>query len=128
MLNKMLRALVIGVALFDVVGGILMLACPSFVSTAVKLPLPSELSYIWLLGVLQIGLALAYLIGGVRPLRYFGNVVLAAVMRLAMGGLITCIGLTLDSSPFMLMGVAEILVALAHALYAIRLAPEAAIA
>jgi hypothetical protein len=127
-LDKALRALMIGVACFDLVAGFLLLVAPQFVSVMVKLPLPSELSYVCLLGILQIGLALAYLIGGLSPARHIGNVILAAVMRLAMGALVIFIGVTLDSWIFTLLGVAEIPIGLSHALYAIRLAPVGAIA
>lgn len=118
----------IGVAGFDLVAGLLVLVAPQFVSAMLKLPLPSEMLYIWLVGILQIGLALAYMIGGLSPARHIGNVILTAVMRLAMGALVICVGVTLDSWTFTLLGVAEIPIGLSHALYAIRLAPEAAIA
>ena len=127
-LDWILRALMIGVGLFDLVAGILVLVAPTFVANVVGLPLPTEEFYLWLVGLLQVGLASAYLIGGLSPARHIANVILAAVMRLAMGVVVICIGLNLDSTIFTLLGVAEIPLGLSHALYAIRLAPEAALA
>jgi hypothetical protein len=125
LLDKILRAVLVGVAGFDLIQGILILFAPRFVAAMLKLPLPSEMFYLWLVGMLQIGLALAYLIGGISPVRHIGNVVLAAVMRLAMAVLLIIIGTTQGLSVFTYMGLAEILVGLSHALYAIRLAPKA---
>lgn len=124
-LNKILRAVLVGVAAFDLIQGLLILFAPRLVSAMLKLPLPAEMFYIWLVGMLQIGLALSYLIGGISPVRHIGNIVLAAAMRLATAVLLIVIGMTQGLSIFTYMGLAEILIGLSHALYAIRLAPEA---
>lgn len=121
LLDKVLRAVVLGVAAFDVVTGLLMLAAPRLLSSLLGVPLPSELYFIWLAGALQVGLAAAYLIGGWRPAQYVGNVVLAAVMRLLMGALLVFIGATQGLFVFTLMGIAEVPLGIAHAVYAARL-------
>jgi hypothetical protein len=121
LLDRILRAVLIGVAAFDLLLGFAILCAPQALARVVNLPLPAELYYVRLLGLLQIGLALAYLLGGSAPARYFGNVALAAVLRLAMGTLLIIIGSTAGLPLFTVLGVVEIPLGLAHAFYATRI-------
>jgi hypothetical protein len=84
----------VGIAAIDLIIGLLILFAPGFTSTMLKLPLPSEMFYVWLVGMLQLNVGLAYLIGGISPVHHFGNIVLAAVMRLPMAVLLIVIGTT----------------------------------
>jgi hypothetical protein len=128
MLDKILRVVLIGVAAIDLILGFLILFAPHFFSATFKLSLPSEISYVWLLGMLQIMVAVAYLIGGLSPARHVGNVILAAIARVAMGVLLIFIGVTQNLTIFTLLGFLEIPIGLSHAVYAARLLPEAGIA
>jgi hypothetical protein len=128
MFDKILRVVLIGVAAIDLIQGVLMLFAPHLISAMLSLALPSEIYYVWLMGMLQIIVAVAYLIGGISPVRHVGNVVLAAVARLVMGMLLIFIGITQNLSILTLLGIAEIPIGLSHALYAARLLPRAGIA
>ena len=120
LLDKVLRAVMLGVAAFDLVVGLLMLAAPRPLSSLLGVPLPSEMFYVWLAGALQTGLAAAYLIGGWRPAQYVGNVWLAAVMRVLMGALLVFIGATGGFLIFVLLGLAEVPLGVSHAVLAAR--------
>ena len=120
LLDKILRAVMLGVAAFDLVVGVLMLAAPRFLSSVLRIPLPSEMFYVWLAGALQAGLASAYLVGGFRPAQYVGNVWLAAVTRVLMGALISYIGATGGFFVFVVLGLAEIPLGISHAVFAAR--------
>src|SRR5260370_25374016 len=117
LVDRILRTVLVGVGLFDLMAGLVVLGAPRFLSLTLKLPLPSEMFYVWLVGMLQIVLALAYLIGAVNPARYLWNIVLAAVMRVAMAVLLIFVGVTNGFAGFTLLGVAEILIGVYHSLY-----------
>ena len=119
--DLILRTLLIGAGAFDLVAGFVVLVAPRFLSTTLKLPLPSELFYVWFIGLLQIGLALAYLIAGFNPLRHMANLVLAAGMRVAMSGLLIFVGLSNGFILLTVLGLVEGFVGLAHAVYVTRL-------
>ena len=119
--DLILRTLLIGAGAFDLIAGFAVLLAPRFLSTTLKLPLPSELFYVWFTGLLQIGLALAYLIAGFNPLRHMANLVLAAGMRIAISGLLIFVGLRNGFILFTVLGLVEGFVGLAHAVYVTRL-------
>lgn len=120
-LDRILRAVMLGVAAFDLILGLLMLAAPRALSALLGVPLPAEMFFVWLAGMLQAGLAAAYLVGGWRPAQYVGNVWLAAVMRLLMAALLVFIGTTQGLFVFTLLGVVEVPLGISHAAYAARL-------
>lgn len=121
-LDLALRLLLIGAGAFDLIAAFVLLLAPRWLSATLNLPLPADLFYVWFIGMLQIGLALAYLIGGLNPIRYAANVKLAAAMRLAMSGLLFFVGLRTGFTLFIVLGSVELVVGLAHTLYATRLA------
>ena len=120
LLNKILRAVLVGAAVFDLIVGFLVLLAPGLIVALMKLPLPAE-AYVLFIGLLQIGVSLGYVIGCISPVRHIGNVMLAAVMRLAMSVVLIFIGITMGLPLFILLAVVEILLGLSHALYAMRL-------
>ena len=111
----------LGVAAFDLVVGLLMLAAPRALSALLRVPLPSEMFFVWFAGLLQVGLAAAYLVGGWRPAQYVGNVLLAAVMRVLMAVLLVFVGATQGLFVFTLLGFVEVPLGISHAFYAARL-------
>lgn len=125
LLDKLLRAALVGGAVFDLTVGLLVFIAPDWLITIIKLPLPPQ-AYIWFLGVLQIGLSLAYVVGCISPVRHLGNVILAAVMRFAMSIVLINIGRTMALPLFTLLAVAEILLGLSHTVYAMRLKTQSA--
>lgn len=120
-IDKILRAVMLGVAAFDLVMGLLMLAAPRALSSLLGVPLPSEMFFVWFAGMLQAGLAAAYLVGGLWPARYVGNIALAAAMRVLMAALLVYIGAAEGLLVFTLLGVVEVPLGISHAVYAARL-------
>lgn len=121
LLDKLLRAVMLGVAAFDLAMGLLMLAAPRALSSLLGVPLPPEMFFVRFAGLLQAGLAAAYLVGGWRPAQYVGNVALAAVMRVLMAALLVYTGVTERLLVFTLLGVVEVPLGISHAVYAARL-------
>jgi hypothetical protein len=120
-LNKFLRFLFVGVAAADVVIGFLILLVSDLLARSIGLN-PPEPFYIWVLGLLQIGLALAYLVSSGDPARYINHVALAGGMRLAMAILLIVAGYKMKLPFLIVLGSLEIAVGLSHSLYATRLA------
>ncbi|UCF81332.1 MAG: hypothetical protein JSV08_02665 [Acidobacteriota bacterium] len=81
--DSLLRAALFLGAAVDVALGLLILFFPRALSVLLDVPLPREMVYLWLAGLLAVGLGAAYALAGCNPVRYFGNVVLAAAVRLA---------------------------------------------
>jgi len=114
-LNLFLQRLVIAAASIDVLLGALISAVPELVLNLFKIPLPSEMLYLRLLGLTLIGLGVAYVLGGVYPCRYFGNIAVASVIRTAMGVLL--IISAVNETPLLVLGFLETLMGVVHGLY-----------
>jgi hypothetical protein len=120
--NLILRVLLISGAAIDFLLGLLILFAPGFLSRTLMIPLAAEMFYLWMIGLLLIGLALAYILGGIDPAKYFGNIALAATMRLGIGVfLIIVVAVGQAPGIFQIVGYMEIALGLVHAFYTVRL-------
>lgn len=76
---KLLRASLVVGAVYDLGFALLMVAAPGWLAESFELPLP-PFFYLWLIALLLVLLAVAYLLAARDPRRYSGN------LRLAIGG------------------------------------------
>lgn len=123
--RRILRGLIIVVGSVDFVLGCLLLFVPVLLPALLGIPLPDEVFWVRVGGLLQLGLAAAYILGGVDPQRYQGNIILAAVMRLTMAVLLITAGMQRPAFKlFIFIGMLEIPIGLSHAMYAAGLYPR----
>lgn len=122
LLAALLRAALFLGAAVDVSLGLLILFLPRALSVLLDVPLPRDMVYFWLAGLLAVGLGAAYAIAGCNPARYFGNVVLAAAVRLA-GAVFFLVVVAAGYAPriFLTFALMDGAFGLVHAFHAARL-------
>jgi hypothetical protein len=120
-LDKLLRFLFVAPALVDLGMGFFVLIAPETVARMIRLTVP-EPFYVWIIGLLQIGLALAYLVASRDPVRYINHVALGGLMRLAMAILLLVTGIKLELMLVIVLGVVEVFLGLSHLIFRLRLA------
>ena len=121
MVDKFLRFLFVAVALIDLALGFVILVAPGMLARMIELAVP-ESFYVWVLGLLQIGLSLAYFVASGDPARYANHVALAGVMRFAMATLLIVTGYRMKLILLIVLGVAEVLIGVSHLVFRARLA------
>jgi len=109
-------------ALVDILFGFFILFLPSLLSAILKIPIPQETIYLRLCGLLLLGLGVVYALGFADPKRYFGNIVLAAILRLA--GFVFFVGFVLSGNAptvFLFFAIIEGALGVLHTIYVFQL-------
>jgi hypothetical protein len=115
-LQLLRTSLVIG-AIYDFALALILGFQPRFLSTLLKVPLPEEIFFLHILAGVVAMLSGFYLLAAWDPISYQGNILVAIAGRALAGGVICAAAGGDGLAGLWLPGVADLLFALAHAVF-----------